>query len=206
MHDVLPMIRQTRLVAILRGVPRDRAESLLEGGVKIFEVTCNTPGALTSIELLAKRFDRDACLGADTVMDPETVSRAADAGAFHSLARLQRCRNTGGQRQGACLRARGYDRQGSGCRKQGRGEHRQNISRRSLGPGYIKNLLGPLDSMQFMVVGGVDLNNLCAFFDARVGGCLVQKSLVAVGDWKGLRELARVLPPKPHPEPLARVY
>lgn len=200
MHDVLPMIRQTRLVAILRNVPRDRiehlAEALLEGGVNIFEVTCNTPGALAAMELLAKRFDRDVCLGAGTVMDPETVSRAADAGARFILspdvnvAVVRATKDRGLVSVPGAMTATevvAASRAGADIVKI--------FPAGSLGPDYVKNLLGPLDSMQFMVVGGVDLSNLRAFFEAGamsagVGGGLAQKSLVAAGDWKGLRELA----------------
>lgn len=200
MNDVLDKVCKARLVAILRGVPRDKtellAEALLEGGVTIFEITCNTLGALVTIERLAKRFDGAACLGAGTVMDSETVRHAADAGARFILSPDVNVDVVRAAKQRGLLSVPGAMTATEVVAANNAGADIIKIfPAGSLGPGYIKNLLGPLDAMRFMVVGGVDLGNLRAFYDAGamsagVGGCLIQKSLVDAGDWKGLKTLA----------------
>jgi 2-dehydro-3-deoxyphosphogluconate aldolase/(4S)-4-hydroxy-2-oxoglutarate aldolase len=66
----------------------------------------------------------------------------------------------------------------------------------SLGPGYIKDLLGPFDEASFIPVGSVGLDNIGAFaragaFAAGVGGSLIRKDLVSARRWADLAEEAR---------------
>jgi 2-dehydro-3-deoxyphosphogalactonate aldolase len=72
------------LIAIIRGVTPDEAaaigEAIYEGGIRIMEVPLNSPDALASIELLAKRFADSVLVGAGTVLDPTDVGRVWDAG------------------------------------------------------------------------------------------------------------------------------
>jgi 2-dehydro-3-deoxyphosphogalactonate aldolase len=72
------------LVAILRGVQPEEceavAEVLIEAGICIIEVPLNSPYPLESIGRLAKRFGRDALIGAGTVLAREDVTHVADAG------------------------------------------------------------------------------------------------------------------------------
>ncbi|HUQ70019.1 MAG TPA: hypothetical protein VM165_10875, partial [Planctomycetaceae bacterium] len=70
---------QCPLVAILRGVKPDEAESIgaavFEAGMRIIEVPLNSPDPLSSIERLAKRFGDGVLVGAGTVLDPRDVAR-----------------------------------------------------------------------------------------------------------------------------------
>jgi 2-dehydro-3-deoxyphosphogalactonate aldolase len=72
------------LVAILRGITPDEAESvgaaLIAAGVRIIEVPLNSPEPLESIARLSRRFGEEALIGAGTVLDPADVARVADAG------------------------------------------------------------------------------------------------------------------------------
>jgi 2-dehydro-3-deoxyphosphogalactonate aldolase len=72
------------LIAIIRGVTPDDAEAvgeaLVEAGIRIIEVPLNSPDPLESIRRLAKRFGRDALIGAGTVLRVEQVAQVADAG------------------------------------------------------------------------------------------------------------------------------
>jgi 2-dehydro-3-deoxyphosphogalactonate aldolase len=72
------------LVGIIRGVTPDEAEAIgaaiHEGGIRIIEVPLNSPDALASIELLAKKFGDEVLVGAGTVLDPTDVGKVWDAG------------------------------------------------------------------------------------------------------------------------------
>jgi 2-dehydro-3-deoxyphosphogluconate aldolase / (4S)-4-hydroxy-2-oxoglutarate aldolase len=75
-----------RVIAIARGLdPASMAriaEGLLRGGVRAFELTLNSPGALDGIAELVRRFEADGLVvGAGTVMDVEAAGAAIDAGA-----------------------------------------------------------------------------------------------------------------------------
>ena len=72
------------LVAILRGVTPGEAESigaaLIEAGIRIIEVPLNSPDPLDSIARLARRFGKEALIGAGTVLNRADVNRVAEAG------------------------------------------------------------------------------------------------------------------------------
>jgi len=72
------------IIAILRGVTPDEAlaigEALLAEGIAQIEVPLNSPDALTSVELLARRFGSIAEIGAGTVLAVEEVEAVAARG------------------------------------------------------------------------------------------------------------------------------
>lgn len=75
----------TGLIAIIRGVsPTDAVEighALHEGGFSIIEVPLNSPDPFDSISLLRAALPSDCRVGAGTVLSPDDVRRAHDAGA-----------------------------------------------------------------------------------------------------------------------------
>src|SRR5258708_31211597 len=75
----------TPLVAILRGVTPDEADSIaaviVEAGFGAIEVPLNSPDPLASIELIARLFGDKVLVGAGTVLEPDQVDQVAEAGA-----------------------------------------------------------------------------------------------------------------------------
>ena len=75
----------TPLVAILRGVKPDEAETIaaaiVEAGFGAIEVPLNSPEPLASIARIARRFGDCALIGAGTVLEPREVDDVAEAGA-----------------------------------------------------------------------------------------------------------------------------
>ena len=73
------------LVAIIRGVTPGEVETigkaLIDAGIHIIEVPLNSPDAFDSIARLSARFGGSALIGAGTVLDTESMTRAAAAGA-----------------------------------------------------------------------------------------------------------------------------
>lgn len=76
--------KECPLVAILRGIKPEETESvcdaLYEGGIRLLEITLNTPGALQSIDLAVKYTDGRQLVGAGTVLTPEEVTEVAARG------------------------------------------------------------------------------------------------------------------------------
>ena len=83
-------LREQRIIAIFRGDFRGEwlayAQALLNGGITAMEITLNSPDALAGIETLAKQLGDQIMLGAGTVLTPEEVNRAVDAGARFIIA------------------------------------------------------------------------------------------------------------------------
>jgi 2-dehydro-3-deoxyphosphogalactonate aldolase len=77
--------RTTGLVAILRGVTPDEAvavaEAIFDAGFDAVEVPYNSPDPLESIRRIRAAGSADRRVGAGTVLTPDDVRRAADAGA-----------------------------------------------------------------------------------------------------------------------------
>jgi 2-dehydro-3-deoxyphosphogluconate aldolase / (4S)-4-hydroxy-2-oxoglutarate aldolase len=84
-EQVIEQIEAGRIVAILRGDFGGREEeivdALVDSGITAVEATLNSPGAFDSIGRLAAGFGSRVAVGAGTVLRPEEVERAADAGA-----------------------------------------------------------------------------------------------------------------------------
>jgi len=75
----------TPLVAILRGVTPDEADSIaaviVQAGFGAIEVPLNSPDPLVSIEIIARLFGDKILVGAGTVLEPREVDEVAEAGA-----------------------------------------------------------------------------------------------------------------------------
>lgn len=78
-------VHRLPLIAILRGLEPEDAipvgQALLAGGIRILEVTMNSPRPLESLALLVERFGNDAVVGAGTVIEVEQVEAVAATGA-----------------------------------------------------------------------------------------------------------------------------
>jgi 2-dehydro-3-deoxyphosphogluconate aldolase/(4S)-4-hydroxy-2-oxoglutarate aldolase len=62
----------------------DLARALVRGGIKVIEVTLRTPQALAAIKAIAAEVP-EICVGAGTVMSPDDLHQAADAGAAFAI-------------------------------------------------------------------------------------------------------------------------
>ena len=72
------------IIAILRGIePQDATaicETLIDAGITRIEVPMNSPEPLDSIRRMVDAFDRDALIGAGTVLSHEVVAQVIRAG------------------------------------------------------------------------------------------------------------------------------
>ena len=75
----------TPLIAILRGVTPDEADSVaaavVEAGFGAIEIPLNSPDPLVSIEIVARLFGDKVLVGAGTVLEAHEVDEVAKAGA-----------------------------------------------------------------------------------------------------------------------------
>ncbi|MBQ7487681.1 MAG: bifunctional 4-hydroxy-2-oxoglutarate aldolase/2-dehydro-3-deoxy-phosphogluconate aldolase [Clostridia bacterium] len=207
-HDsALEIIRKTRLVAILRGVPIDRADgvvnALISGGIKVLEFTfdhgspdCIQENAARIRHTVSQYGDR-VIVGCGTALTPEEVEAAHDAGACLTI--------TPNVNPDVIRRARSLDmvampgamtpteielawRSGADIVKL--------FPAGNLGPGYIKAVRGPLGHIPISAVGGINLESVPAFLDAGVcgfgiGGPLVLPAAVKSGDYAAIEAKAK---------------
>lgn len=196
-------LEATRVVAILRRTAPDlaveTAAALLAGGVRAIEVTLDSPGATAMIAALRDRLGERILLGAGTVLDREAADAAIAAGArfivsphtdpelIAGLAREGVPCVPGAQTPTEILAAW---RAGAPVVKL--------FPAGPLGPGYLKDLRGPLRQIPLLPTGGIGVENAPAFVAAGawglgVGSALVDAGIVAARRFDELTERARAL-------------
>ena len=200
-YETLRLIEETGVVAILRKTTEDEAlhtaEALAKAGITAIEVTFNTPGADRIIAAIAARFTGSLLPGAGTVTTPAQALRAKESGAQFILAPnsdeavIRTVQQFGlPMIPGAFTPSEIVQCAKLGC------SLIKIFPVSSVGPQYIKDLKGPLDSLSFLPFGGVDLMNTPLFIKAGatavgVGSSLIQKELLARGDYAALTDLAK---------------
>lgn len=199
--EQMKIIRETGIVAIVRGTGIDSlfkiAEALREGGVRVIEVTLNTPGAIEMIGELEKEYGAEMLIGAGTVLDPETARAVILAGAKFVLgptlnldvSKLCKRYNTV-YVPGVLTPTEIISAWEAGAQVV------KIFPAGSLGPRYIKELRGPLPQVEMMPVGGVTVDNAAEFIKAGasalgIGGELVDRAAVEAGRFELLTEKAR---------------
>ncbi|WP_085524613.1 bifunctional 4-hydroxy-2-oxoglutarate aldolase/2-dehydro-3-deoxy-phosphogluconate aldolase [Tuberibacillus sp. Marseille-P3662] len=181
--NTLELIKQHQLVAVIRGAKEEDvlsiAKALSAGGVKVLEITAETPNVLSLIERVSSELGNEVVVGAGTVLDPETARATIMAGAqfvFAPTVNTETIRVTkrygvvsipGAMTPTEILTA--Y-------------EHGADLIKvfpaNIMGPGYIKDIQGPLPQIPLMPTGGVHLDNIKTYFDngavaAGLGSALV---------------------------------
>ncbi|WP_431805039.1 bifunctional 4-hydroxy-2-oxoglutarate aldolase/2-dehydro-3-deoxy-phosphogluconate aldolase [Halobacillus andaensis] len=158
-----------KLVAVVRGAAGEDvlsiARALNEGGIHIMEITADTPGCSDLIRQVSDEFGEEMVVGAGTVLDPETAKAAITAGAdfiFSPTVDKETIRITkrygvvsipGAMTPTEILTA--YE-QGADLIKV--------FPAGVMGPGYMKDVHGPLPHIPLMPTGGVNLSNVREYF------------------------------------------
>lgn len=198
--SILEALREHRIMAIARGLADERAdeaaEALYEGGVRLIEVTLNTPGALKIIARWRGRFENRMRVGAGTVLDESSARQAIEAGAEFLVsphvdeAVIGRGVQSGIEVFPGALTptdiVRAWQAGASAVKV---------FPAATLGPKYLRELRGPLGEIPLVAVGGVNADNLGDFLRAGamgvgLGGSLVNIELIEQRRFDELQVLA----------------
>lgn len=170
--------------------------ALSKGGVKALEITMTSPGALETIKAVTSELGDGAIIGVGSVLDSETARAAILAGAQFVVSPVFRpeivelCRRY----DKICIPGAFTPTEILSAWEAG-ADVVKIFPATKLGPGYIKDLKGPLPQIKVTPTGGVNLENTADFIKAGaefvgVGGAMVDKTLVAQKKWDELSELA----------------
>lgn len=182
----LSRILNHKIVAIIRGAQPDDvlqiAKALSEGGVKLLEVTLNSPDALSVISKLSARMGDQICVGAGTVLDAEKAKEAIDAGAQFIISPSLDIETIQATKQGGAISIPGAFSATEILTAFKNGGDIIKLFPASVGPTYFKDLRGPFPQIPLMPTGGVNLSNIREFKKAGavafgVGSALVDTSL-----------------------------
>lgn len=179
--------------AALRAV----VDALAEGGVRALEVTMTVPRAIELIAEIAPTLPGDFLFGAGTVLDGETVRRAVDAGAQFIVSPVFRrdvisaAHEAGVPVMPGCFTPteilEAWD-MGADIVKV--------FPATSVGPGYLKDVRGPLPQVKLMPTGGVSIDNAGDWLRAGavavgVGSALVDTKAIAAKNFNVISDNAR---------------
>ena len=196
---VAAAIRELRVIAILRRVePRERllalADELVADGIRVLEITLDSPDAAGDLRAVRDRVRERAWVGAGTIRTTDQIRAAIDAGAAFGVGPvLDRAVIDAALAAGLPFvpgaatptEADSAWRAGATFVKLFPGS--------SLGPGFVRELRGPLPEIETIVTGGVDQTNAAAFLAAGAVAVGVGSALQRIthDERRALAELGR---------------
>lgn len=183
-EETLRQIASGRIVAILRGDYQNMLEEigavLTASGITAVEVTLNSPAALASINRLATRYGSLIAVGAGTVLRPDDVVRAADAGAQFIVAPNRDLRVIAAAQQQGIAALPGCFTPSEIVEALDAGADAIKIfPAETLGPGYIKAVLAPLSGIRLVPTGGVTAESTIDYLRAGAWALGVGSELVS---------------------------
>lgn len=203
----LEFIKESKVIAIVRGIGSDKisslAEAMLKGGLRCIEVTFDHSSeegkaeTLKSIEVLNRDFKGKVLAGAGTVLTPEQVDQAVAAGAEYIISPnvnvdvIKRTKELGKVSiPGALTPSEIVTAYEAGA------DIVKLFPAAVFGPAYFKAVKAPLKHIPMTAVGGISPENIRDFLavgavGAGVGGNLVSPKLVNEGRFGEITEIAR---------------
>jgi 2-dehydro-3-deoxyphosphogluconate aldolase/(4S)-4-hydroxy-2-oxoglutarate aldolase len=178
---------------------RNVVDALVEGGIRAVEVTMTTQGALEALAAQGPSLGDAVVLGAGSVLDGETARLAIAAGVRFVVGPIlcpevvRVC-----HRYDVVAIPGGYTPTEIAAAWEAGADLVKVFPASGLGPGYLRELRGPLPHLRLMPTGGVTLDNAGDFIAAGavvvgVGGALVDRGSVERGDYAAITERARRL-------------
>ena len=202
-ESMLEDIHRSGVISIIRGIRSEFLENTLEalygGGVRCVEIALNTDGALSMIETVKKLYGDRMLVGAGTALDDTAARNSISAGADFilspvlSISMIELCNLYSRLAvPGVFTATEVLEAKKAGARLI------KVFPVSSVGPAYIRELLGPLPDVRLLPVGGISEKNAGQFiaagaFAVGIGSGLVNKELVERGDFKTIKERARAI-------------
>lgn len=173
------------------------AQVLALGGLRVLEVTLRTPAALASISAMAQAAP-GAIVGAGTVLNPDDLKRAQDAGARFIVSPGLTPRLARAAEEAQIPLLPGVATCGEIMAGLDLGlDHFKFFPAENIGgAAALKAIAGPFPQVRFCPTGGITLDSAQAYLSLPnvlcVGGSWVApKDAVAAGDWARIECLAR---------------
>lgn len=190
------------VIGILRDYSVDQVKKIVQysgkGGLKNIEITMNSMNASDQI-LEAKKVAQDTMnVGAGTVCTLKDLDSALSAGATFIVTPIvnpeviQACK-----KENVPVIAGGFTPTEIYNAWQLGADMVKVFPVNRFGPGYIKDIKGPLGYIKLVATGGVNLDNFqeyldCGAYGFGVGSPLFQKERVEAGDWGWVQEQAKL--------------
>ncbi len=199
--EAVEEVEKLGVVAIIRmpdpAALRAVVDALAEGGVRALEVTMTVPRAIESIAEIAPTLPAGFLFGAGTVLDAATVHRAVDAGAQFIVSPVFRREVINAAHEKGVPVMPGCFTPTEILEAWDMGADLVKVfPATSVGPGYLKDIRGPLPQVKLMPTGGVTIDNAGDWLRAGavavgVGSALVDTKAIAAKQFNVIADNAR---------------
>ncbi len=193
-------LRKNQLMVAVRTETSEQAylaaKACLEGGIRFIEITFSVPDAEEVIRKLSA--DPRAEVGAGTVLSADDVRKALGAGAGYIVSPnfdesvVAFTKKEGAVSiPGACTPTEIYR-----AYKAGADVIKLFPFVEIGGLDFLRTIRGPFPYIDYMLCGGVNLDNISGYLAARAtailaGSAIIRRDLVAASDWSSISEIAR---------------
>jgi len=199
-NEQLSLITESGLVMIIRADKslriNEAARALVDGGIRVLEVTVTTPNALALIRQLADELGEKALVGVGTVLDAETARAAILSGAEFLVCPVINPEVIAmANRYGKVVIPGAFTPTEIVAAQTAGADLIKIFPAEVLGPQYIKAVKAPLPQVQLVPTGGINLENIGAYLKAGaaalgVGGSLINRQMLLEGRFKEITGLA----------------
>jgi len=190
---IVPVIRSSSSKRVLRIV-----EALIKGGIPVAEVTMTVPRAIKTIEECANEFGTALTLGAGTVIDEATCTRAIEAGSQFIVTPTVRIEvvKTCKEKNTCVIGGALTPSEILAVWEAGADAVKVFPVKAMGGAAYLRMVSEPMPSVPLVPTGGVTLETLEEYFRAGAvfvgaGGDLVNKKKAEAGDFAWITERSR---------------
>lgn len=201
--SVMDRIKRVRIIPVValdrEDLAEPLAETLLRAGLDVMEITFRTAAAAAAILKITTQF-KEMLVGAGTLLDPDQVRKAVEAGARFAVAPglnesvVTAAREAGIEMMPGVMTPSEVDKAMSlACRTL-----KFFPAEQAGGVAMLKALEGPYGhtGVRFIPTGGINPGNMGSYLQCpsviAVGGSwMVEKKLVAARDWVQIEQLTR---------------
>ncbi len=199
-EETFRIIEVEKAIAVIRLREKEKllavVEALVAGGIRCVEITMTVPGAIEAIAELDGCVENNVVLGAGTVLDAATASRAIEAGARFIVSPVfmrevvQKCIEQNTVVIPGCFTPTEIH----AAWKSG-ADAVKVFPAGLLGASFLRNIHGPLPGVKLVPTGGVTVENAAAWIEAgatavAVGTDLVDRNAVERADYRIITERA----------------
>ena len=168
--NTFSQILEHKIVTIIRGADPDDvlkiAEALYEGGIKILEVTFNSPDALSVVKELSTKMENELLIGMGTVLNAATAKQAIEAGAKFIISPTYNKETIQATKQHGAVSIPGAFTPTEILAAYNSGGDIIKVFPVASNADYIRDIRAPLPHIPLMPTGGINLNNIERFFKA----------------------------------------
>ncbi|KGR91113.1 2-dehydro-3-deoxyphosphogluconate aldolase [Ureibacillus massiliensis 4400831 = CIP 108448 = CCUG 49529] len=199
--DRLKFIVQNGVVAVIRKVNpsiiEESIEALIEGGIKVLEITVDSEVSFNVIRKLKTKYGEDVLVGAGTVLDKITAKTAIEAKADFIFSPIYDIETIQLTNRYGCISIPGVYTPTEISQAYSAGADILKVfPATSLGPNYFKDVSGPLPHVPLMPTGGVSLENMAEFLNngavaVGVGSALLNKEYLANKQFDQIQLIAK---------------